>query len=122
MSIGSGIVFVTDQSGGVVYAGIPFGLYAGGVQAATGDVNADGANDLVVMGGPGPLSGLVAVFNGRDFSLMSALFALPGFPIPLTLAVGDQNADGFADVFLGLTGFGVSAVFSGRDNSLLGVG
>ena len=121
LSVGPGIVFVTDQSGGVVYAGIPFGLYAGGVQAATGDVNADGVNDLVVMGGPGPLSGVVAVFNGRDFSLMSAFFALPGFPLPLILTVGDQNADGFADILLGLTGFGVSAVFSGRDQSFLGV-
>lgn len=121
LSIGPGFVFVTDQSGGIVFAGMPLGMYAGGVQAATGDVNADGVTDLVLLGGPGPLSGLVVVFNGRDFSPMSAFFALPGFPIPLTLAVRDQNADGFADFFLGLAGFGVSAVFSGRDNALLGV-
>lgn len=122
MSAGPGIVVATDPSGGVVFAGLPFGVYAGGVQTAVGDVNADGVNDLIVMGGPGALSGVVGVFNGRDFSLMTAFFALPGFPGGLSLAVGDPNRDGFADVFVGPAGFGLYAVFSGRDNSFLGIG
>ena len=112
---------VTDQSGGVVFAGLPFGVYAGGVQTGIGDVNADGVNDLVLLGGPGALNGLVAVFSGRDFSLMTYFLTLPGFPGGLSLTVGDHNSDGFADVFVGPPGWGLYAVFSGRDHSFLGV-
>jgi hypothetical protein len=121
MSLGSGLVVVTDQGGGIVFVGLPFGLYAGGVQTGIGDVNNDGVNDLVVLGGPGAFSGLVAVFSGRGFSLMSVFFALPGFPGPLNLAISDANRDGFADVFVGPAGFPLFAVFSGRNQSFLGL-
>jgi hypothetical protein len=119
MTFGSGLVLATDQSGGIVYAGRPFGSYAGGVRTAVGDLNGDGVNDLVVMAGPGPLSGLIVVYSGIDFSVLSVSFVLPGAS---NLMVADPTGAGYADIFVAPAKFPVFFVFSGRDNSFIGFG
>src|SRR5204862_7446898 len=52
----------------------PFPGFAGGVRVATGDVNADGVEDLVAGMGPGGQP-LVKVFSGVDGSQMAAFLA-----------------------------------------------
>ena len=96
--------------------------FAGGVFVAAGDVNGDGFVDVVVGSGEGR-PGEVKVFSGRDFSLLSNT---PIFQAECScgvrVAAGDVNADGFADLVVGL-GPGASGalvrVLSGANGSEL---
>jgi hypothetical protein len=96
--------------------------FAGGVTVAAGDVNGDGRSDVIAAAGPGAASGAVKVFDGGDGRLLRTFFAFPAQVVGVTVAAGDVNGDGFADI---ITGAGPGApgghvkVFSGRDHSEL---
>ncbi|MBL8794479.1 MAG: FG-GAP repeat protein [Planctomycetia bacterium] len=97
--------------------------FRGGAYVAVGDVNRDGANDIVTGPGKG-LGPQVKVFNGT--TLTTATPTLVGgkvitafgstFKGGVTVAVGDINKDGYAEVVAG-TGPGAKAavrVFDGK--------
>src|SRR5262245_60492047 len=52
--------------------------YRGGVRVAVGDVDGDGAQDIVTAPGPG-LRGVVKVFRGTDGSQIGEFLAAPGW-------------------------------------------
>ncbi len=94
----------------------------GAVLAGAGDVNGDGAPDLLA-GVPG--EGQAFVFSGADASLLLALDGPPspsqGFALfgQHVAGAGDVNGDGAPDLLVG-TGLGGQAfVFSGSDASVL---
>jgi hypothetical protein len=95
--------------------------FTGGIFVAAGDINHDGVPDIVTGAdaGGGPH---VRAFSGADGSVLMSFFAYgAGFRGGVRVAVGDVNADGFADV---ITGAGAGGgphveVFSGKDGSLL---
>ena len=95
--------------------------FTGGVFVAAADVNGDGFADLIVGAGPGG-GPHVKVFSGADGSLLASFYAYaPTFHGGVTVAAGDVNADGLADV---VTGAGPGGgphvkVFSGADFSTL---
>jgi hypothetical protein len=95
--------------------------FLGGITVASGDVNRDGFADVIV--GPGAGGGPhVRVFSGFDGSeLMSFMAYDPGFFGGVTVAAGDANGDGFADVIVGPGAGGGPhvRVFSGMDGSEL---
>jgi len=98
----------------------PFGAkYNGGVNVAAGDVNGDGLADVIVSatGKAGPR---VEVFDGASGNMLANFLALaPKFKGGVTLAAGDVDGDGLADVIAG-TGPGATPlvqVFSGADFS-----
>jgi hypothetical protein len=97
------------------------GAFRGGVRVATGDVTGDGIEDVVTAPGPGG-GPHVRVFDGRTGAAVFDLFPYAaGFRGGVTVALGDVDADGFADI---VTGAGAGGgphvrVFSGLTGQVL---
>ncbi len=99
------------------FAYSPF--FTGGVRVAVGDINGDGVPDIVTTPGPGYFPE-VKVFDGTSGALVRDFFAFdPSFLGGLTVAVGDFNHDGYADIVVGMDAGGLPWVrsFSGKDYS-----
>jgi hypothetical protein len=83
--------------------------FRGGVRVAVGDVNGDDGADIIVGPGRGPTQ-KVRVFNGKG-STHNELFSFLPFDAKftggVTVAAGDVNGDGKADVIVG-SGLGMS--------------
>jgi hypothetical protein len=75
--------------------------FTGGVNVAVGDVNGDGIPDIIT--GPGPGGGpLVKVFDGSTGNLIASFFTYDtGFRGGVSVAAGDVNGDGKADIITG---------------------
>ncbi|QJW93086.1 Ig-like domain repeat protein [Frigoriglobus tundricola] len=118
---GPGIVTAfSAMTGGALISFAPFGAYAGGVKVAVGDVNGDGYSDLIVMAGPGALNGLVQIYSGRDFSLLSTYFAFPGYAGEFNIAAGDLTGNGIDDViFSTATGGDFVFAYAGASNTFI---
>jgi hypothetical protein len=83
----------------LIYDFFPYGSgFKGGVHVAAGDVNGDGAPDIIT--GPGAGGGpLVNVYNGLNLGLIFSFNAYnPNFLNGVFVAVGDVNGDTHADI------------------------
>ncbi|MCA9790787.1 MAG: VCBS repeat-containing protein [Candidatus Eremiobacteraeota bacterium] len=75
--------------------------FGGGVRVATGDINGDGVDDLVVASGPGG-GPHVRVLNGANGNELLSFFAYDaGFTGGVFVGAGDINNDGRADIITG---------------------
>lgn len=95
---------------------------ASGVHVASGDINGDGRDDVIV-GVDGGVGGHVKVFSGTNGSELLSFFAYDvNFVGGVRIAAADVNGDGRDDI---ITGSGPGSpgghvkVFSGIDNSVL---
>ncbi len=76
----------------------PFGGFAGGASVACGDVTGDRVPDLIAAAGPGG-GPHVKVFDGATGAEVRSFFAFEaGFQGGVSLASGDVNDDGIADI------------------------
>ena len=95
--------------------------FLGGVFVAAGDVNGDGKADIIAGAGAGGPPN-VKVFSGLDGSALQSFFAYDvTFLGGVTVAAGDVNGDGRADI---ITGVGGGAgpqvkVFDGTNQAVL---
>jgi len=96
------------------------GTFTGGIEVARGDVNGDGVQDILVASGAGTRAH-VKVFNGYDGGELFSFFAFDeSYRGGITVASGDVDRDGYADIIVGTSeGAAHVKVFSGRDGSLI---
>lgn len=108
-------------------------LFHRGVRVATGDVNADGTDDVIVAAGPAGKT-LVKVIDGTKFDLLKPngmiaptallrnFFAYPGKKVGVFVDSADVDADGHDDIVTGAdAGWKpVVKIFSGMDGTVLG--
>jgi len=75
--------------------------YRGGLYVSTGDINGDNQKDIVVASGIGARSH-IKVFDGKTGSEIASFFAFEeGFTGGSTVAVGDTDGDGIAEIVVG---------------------
>jgi hypothetical protein len=100
-------------------SGFPFGPgFGGGVFVAVGDLNGDGRNDIGVAQGQG--GGVVRVFSGIDYAMLLDVAPFgAGYSGGVTVAMGDLNADGRADLVTGQLNGGLASVIDGATQATI---
>jgi hypothetical protein len=89
--------------------------FTGGASVATGDVDGDGTPEIVAASGPGRV-GEVRVFDWTGHQLLSFLPFGSDYTGGLSVAAGDLNADGRAEIVVGtLAPPARVRAFSGKD-------
>jgi serralysin len=97
-----------------------FGLgYRDGVNAALGDVNGDGTQEVIVAtaGGDGPAFVRVLDLSGNEVRTLPPIAVVGG----LNVASGDLNGDGSDDIVVSTVRGGLVGAFSGATGELMGV-
>ncbi len=93
--------------------------FTSGVRVALGDVTGDGVSDIVVA----PASGVapICLFDGTNGEILRSFFPYSQeFAGGISIAVGDVNGDGRAEIFAGLASQGGAIrVFDGQTGGVL---
>jgi hypothetical protein len=118
---GSWVKVFSGASGALLQSFLPFAAsFTGGVTVGGGDVNGDGKADVVV--GAGGDGAQVKVFKGGTTTVLKSFVPFAaGFTGGVTVAAGDVNGDGKADIVVGAaSGSSQVKVFNGATGVGLG--
>ncbi len=88
-------------TGAAGFSFLAFPGFTGGVSVASGDLNADGFDDMIVAAGPGAPGGHVQAFSGRDGSQLASFLSFPGFTGGVSVAAADFDLNGTAEIVVG---------------------
>lgn len=119
-TVGQAIAY-DAATGRQIFNVLPYGNLGAGVHVATGDVNGDGYDDVIVAPGAG-VGPHVKVYDGQTASLLREFYAFgANFTGGVQVAAADVDGDGKADI---ITGAGAGGgphvqVFSGADNRVI---
>lgn len=75
--------------------------FLGETSLSGGDFNNDGVDEIVVGAGGAGVNGRVAIFSADGSMYDAGFFAFPGFAGSISVAAGDINNDGIADIVTG---------------------
>jgi Zn-dependent metalloprotease len=113
----------SGADGSVLFEVAPFeAAFTGGVYVASGDLDGDGKDEIVISpdegGGP-----RVTIFRGGSFARSADFFGIedPDFRGGARVAFGDLNGDGRADLLVA-AGFGGGPRVTGYDGTSVGTG
>ena len=99
---GPHVLVYNAATGSVLQSYFAFPGFPGGVSVATGDLNGDGFEDVIVGAGDGATTGgHVKAFDGATGGELYSFFAFPGFTGGVFVGAGDVNGDGSADIIVG---------------------
>ena len=114
------VVTIYNTNGVATRSFAPFPNYGGSLRTAVGDLNGDGTADIIVATGAGAVPAVKA-FDGKTNALITSFLAYAqNYFGGVSIAAGDVNGDGFADIVTGtLTMSNHIKVFSGKDNTTL---
>jgi hypothetical protein len=89
-----------------------------GLTVAAGDVNGDGAADVII--GTAAVSDLVLIYSGASSQLIAAFHGAFDLPVGVNVAAGDVDGDGRADIIVGTaTACGLATVYSSASGQIL---
>lgn len=95
--------------------------YLGGVRVAVGDLDGDGRGEIITAAGPGA-SPHIVYFDGLTAATLQSFYAFdPAYLGGVSIAAGDTNGDGLAEVVAGSgpnAGGGALYVFNGAGTML----
>lgn len=114
------IVVISGSTGGIFSSFIVFPGYLGGINLAVGDINGDGANEIIAASN-GVASGTVGVFNGKGTRNFFNFYPYGSqYHGAVSVTAIDTNGDGKYEIATG-TGAGVAPhvkVFNDRIQTL----
>jgi hypothetical protein len=118
---GGGVRVYRDATGTLGATYKPFGVtYTKGLYVATGDVNGDGVPDVITGAAPGSPPRIVITNGKNGATIGSRLVFPPSYTGGVTVAAGDVNGDGRADVIVGqASGGGHVKVYKDDGTALL---
>jgi hypothetical protein len=99
-TVSSHIMAFDGATGTVLQSFFAFAGFNGGVTVAAGDVNGDGVTDVLVAAGV-PSYTHVKAFDGRTDALLASFLAPPAANNLVSIAAGDLNGDGLAEIIVG---------------------
>lgn len=114
-------VFVFRTDGSLQMTVTPFGYgYRGGVRFARADVTGDGVADVITVPKEG-IEARVRVWDGVTGAMVADVVPYAGYTAGLTVAAGDVDGDGRADIAVGVDNFPIPyvSVYSGRTLGLM---
>jgi hypothetical protein len=85
----------------LLFSFLPYGGFSGGVRVAAGDVNGDGTADILTVSDGATSAAHVRVFSGVDLSELHSFLPFSGATGGVSVAAGDVNGDGRADIIVG---------------------
>jgi hypothetical protein len=96
----NGIVSVYNSDGSLRIQGAPLPGYTGPLRVATGDLNGDGVDDILISATQGPFAGLVMGINGATLTFLGAFRPFASAPAGVNMAVGDLTGGGSTDLIV----------------------